>query len=116
MSNRTSSMRFTVGTLLRHAMDAGVPVRVLVEGAWVEGVPLATDEAGVLLVSAEHQSLVRLASVSAVSLRRSHAEDVMGEEGTTAHPRAGYPAPRLAADDHPEVDLVSRTESDPLLR
>lgn len=108
MSNRNSSMRFTVGTLLRHAMDAGVPVRVLVEGAWLEGVPLAADETGVLLESVSHQALIRLASVSAVSLQRSHAEDVMGEEGTAARPREAYPAPRLAPDDHAHSDLVRR--------
>lgn len=99
MSNRHSSMRFTVGTLLRHAMDAAVPVRVLVGGSWLEGIPRASDEAGVLLESVDHQSLVRLDSISAVSMQRGHAEDVMADEGTEGRPRQGYPAPRLSSED-----------------
>ena len=36
MSGKGSTL-FTVGTLLRHAQDAGAPVRLLVQGTWLDG-------------------------------------------------------------------------------
>ena len=66
------STLFTVGTLLRHAQDAGAPVRVLVTGTWLDGVIVAADGLGVILDDGNgHQVLVRLDSIVAVSFSRS---------------------------------------------
>ncbi len=62
-----SNTLFTMGTLLRYAQDAGVPVRLLVAGNWLDGVVMNADGAGVLLTDDEdHQMLVRLETVAAV--------------------------------------------------
>jgi hypothetical protein len=63
----SSSTLYTVGTLLSRARDAGTSVRVLVEGNWIDGVPLDSDGHGVLLDSPAGQFLVRLASISVVA-------------------------------------------------
>ena len=44
-----SSTLFTVGTLLRHAQDAGAPVRVLVQGSWLDGRVVGADGLGAVL-------------------------------------------------------------------
>ncbi|MET1059944.1 MAG: hypothetical protein ABWX84_10115 [Nocardioides sp.] len=63
----SSSTLYTVGTLLSRAKDAAMPVRVLVEGNWLDGVPLNSDGHGVLLDSGHGQFLVRLESISVVA-------------------------------------------------
>jgi hypothetical protein len=75
MSGRGSSTLFTVGTLLRRAQDTGVSVRALVEGQWVEGVPVAADSMGVILDDAQGQTLVRTEAITAVKFQRSALED-----------------------------------------
>lgn len=70
-----SSTLFTVGTLLRHAQDAGAPVRLLVSGVWLDGVIAAADGLGVILDDgAGMQVLVRLDSILAVTFSRSHID------------------------------------------
>ena len=93
--NGQTSMRFTVGTVLRHAQETGIPVRVLVQGQWIDGVPVGCDDLGVVLESQGAQSLVRLDAVSAVTLTRSADAFVAGppEEDVV---RDGYPTPRRA--------------------
>jgi hypothetical protein len=76
-----SSTLFTVGTLLRHAQDAGSPVRVLVANTWVDGVVVGADGLGVILDDGNsHQVLVRLDSIVAVSFSRAHIDDPNGQE------------------------------------
>lgn len=76
-----SSTLFTVGTLLRHAQDAGSPVRVLVANTWVDGVVVGADGLGVILDDGNgHQVLVRLDAILAVSFSRAQIDDPDGED------------------------------------
>lgn len=75
MSGRGSSTLFTVGTLLRRAQDQGTSVRALVEGQWVEGVPVAADSMGVILDAPDGQTLVRTEAITAVQFQRGALED-----------------------------------------
>lgn len=57
----------TVGTLLSRAEDQGIPVRILVEGQWISGTPIASDSHGVVLDNPEEgQFLVKSTSVTCV--------------------------------------------------
>lgn len=75
MSSKSSTL-FTVGTLLRHAQDAGAPVRVLVQGTWLDGRVIGADGLGVVLDDGDGQQvLVRLDAVVAVSFSRMDIDD-----------------------------------------
>lgn len=87
-----SSTMFTVGTLLRHAQDAGAPVRVLVNNTWLDGVVVGADGMGVILDDGNgHQVLARLDSIAAVSFSRAHIDGEQDPAGTT---REGWGAER----------------------
>lgn len=101
---RMTSTIFTVGTLLSRAQDAGVPVRVLVEGNWIDGTPVDSDGHGVVLDSPAGQVLVRMGAISAVAYAPVVVEDEEppvdvtpadrpAEEASTGDPMAGHPAP-----------------------
>ena len=86
-----SSTLFTVGTLLRHAQDAGAPVRVLVQGCWLDGRIVAADGLGAVLDDGiGQQVLVRLDSIVAVSFSRADIDDPreQGEQGDATAPRS----------------------------
>ena len=75
MSSQSSTL-FTVGTLLRHAQDAGAPVRVLVQGCWLDGRIVGADGLGAVLDDGYGQQvLVRLDSVVAVSFSRADIDE-----------------------------------------
>ena len=75
MSSKGSTL-FTVGTLLRHAQDAGAPVRLLVQGTWLDGHIVGADGLGVILDDGNTQQvLVRLDSIVAVSFSRADIDD-----------------------------------------
>jgi len=75
VSGKTSTL-FTVGTLLRHAQDAGAPVRVLVQGTWLDGRIVGADGHGVVLDDGQgQQALVRLEAIVAVSFSRHDIDD-----------------------------------------
>ncbi|MGN0065858.1 MAG: hypothetical protein ACI379_16605 [Nocardioides sp.] len=80
MSGRASSTLFTVGTLLRRAQDQGVSVRALVEGQWVDGVPVAADSMGVILDAPDGQTLIRTEAITAVRFQRGALEDPVPTE------------------------------------
>ena len=64
-----TSMLYTMGMALDRAAEHGHPVRLLVEGAWLEGRIAAVDSLGVVLeTDAGHHSVVRLERVAAVSV------------------------------------------------
>ena len=86
-----SSTLFTVGTLLRHAQDAGAPVRILVSGVWLDGVIVGADGLGVILDDGEaHQALIRLDSIAAVKFSRSAIDGESHEPADEgARPHAG---------------------------
>ena len=84
-----SSTLFTVGTLLRHAQDAGAPVRVLVQGTWLDGRIVGADGLGAVLDDGNgHQVLVRLDSIVAVSFSRADIDDPDDAHGG-GHSQAG---------------------------
>jgi hypothetical protein len=83
---KMNSTRFSVGTLLRAAEDTGTPVRVLVQGSWLDGRVIGCDGLGAVLDDGEGaQFLVRLDSVVAVRFSRAQME---GEDLVGAQPRA----------------------------
>ena len=85
----TSSTLFTVGTLLRHAQDAAAPVRVLVQGTWLDGRIVGADSHGVILDDGNGQQvLVRLDGILAVSFSRSDIDDPHDPD-VRAHGRRG---------------------------
>ena len=90
MSGKTSTI-FTVGTLLRHAQDAGAPVRVLVQGTWLDGRIIGADGHGVVLDNGQDQQvLVRLEAVVAVSFSRTDidgTDDDDADESARSHGR-----------------------------
>ena len=90
MSSKGSTL-FTVGTLLRHAQDAGAPVRLLVQGTWLDGRIVGADGLGVILDDGDAQQvLVRLDSIVAVSFSRADIDDDAGDgsgEDARAHGR-----------------------------
>ena len=80
-----SSTLFTVGTLLRHAQDAGAPVRVLVQGCWLDGRVVGADGLGAVLDDGHGlQVLVRLDSVVAVSFSRADIDEADGSPTPSA--------------------------------
>ncbi|MCF6377518.1 hypothetical protein L2K70_07860 [Nocardioides KLBMP 9356] len=84
------STMFSVGTLLRRAEDTGAPVKVLVEGYWLEGNVLGCDGLGAVLDDgAGSQSLVRLDQVAAVTFSRAAMEDDLVETGARSHGPGG---------------------------
>lgn len=87
MSSKSSTL-FTVGTLLRHAQDAGAPVRVLVQGTWLDGRVVGADGLGVVLDDGDGQQvLVRLDSVVAVTFSRTDIDAPDPDEDAHAHGR-----------------------------
>lgn len=102
---------FTVGTLLNRAQDQGTPVRVLVEGVWLEGTPVASDGHGVIIDNpTDGQYLVRTNSITVVLYLRE-AADEPEDEPASSHasaeqetdepraPRTGYaPTARRAVE------------------
>jgi len=91
LSGRTSTL-FTVGTLLRHAQDAGAPVRVLVHGTWLDGRIVGADQHGVVLDDGNgQQALVRLEAVVAVSFSRTDIDDPGADpdDGARSHGMRG---------------------------
>lgn len=63
----SDSTVYTIGTALNRAKDQDLSVEVLVEGQWLCGEVSASDGHGLVLTNAaREQSVVRMASISAV--------------------------------------------------
>lgn len=101
MSGKGRSTLFTVGTLLRRAEDQGTYVRVLIQGAWVEGVPVGSDSMGVILDSPQGQSLVRTELVAAVQFDRQSMEEPAVREPEEQTVYAQPSGQRAARPDQP---------------
>ena len=64
-----NSMLYTMGTALSRAAEQGFLVRVLVDGAWLEGQVAATDGVGVVLESSTgNHAVVRTERIAAVQI------------------------------------------------
>ena len=64
-----TSMLYTMGTALNRAAEHGFTVRVLVDGAWLEGQVAASDGVGVVLeCSLGMHSVVRTERIAAVQI------------------------------------------------
>ena len=64
-----NSMLYTMGTALSRAAEQGFLVRVLVDGAWLEGQVAATDGVGVVLESSSgNHAVVRTERIAAVQI------------------------------------------------
>lgn len=88
MPSQTSTL-FTVGTLLRHAQDAGAAVRVLVQGCWLDGRIVGADGLGAVLDDGNgHQVLVRLDSIVAVSFSAADIDDAGGDSDLSPEARS----------------------------
>lgn len=88
MASQHSTL-FTVGTLLRHAQDAGAAVRVLVQGCWLDGRIVGADGLGVVLDDGNsHQVLVRLDSIVAVSFSAADIDDSSDDTGLSPEARS----------------------------
>lgn len=75
------SMIYTIGTALNRAKDNGVHVEILVEGMWVGGQVMAVDGHGVVLhVEDDQHSVVRIESISAVTVRSAAPHGVHHDE------------------------------------
>ncbi len=98
---RMTSTIFTVGTLLSRAQDAGVPVRVLVEGNWIDGTPVDSDGHGVVLDSPAGQVLVRMGAISAVAYAPVVVEDEEPPVDVTPASEASAPEDASTADPAP---------------
>jgi hypothetical protein len=92
----------TIGTALRRAQDAGLPVEVLVHGQWIGGMVLGLDGHGAILDGADGESaVIRLQDASAVkvhppeSLRDAHAGQVADWEHQVRAHTAGAAVPAL---------------------
>lgn len=88
MSGKGSTL-FTVGTLLRHAQDAGAPVRLLVQGTWLDGRIVGADGLGVVLDDGNAQQvLVRLDAIVAVSFSRADIDEPGDDRAARSHGRS----------------------------
>lgn len=92
-----SSMLYTIGTALNRARESDFVVEILVEGTWLSGRILAVDGFGVCLQSGDDvHSVIRVESISAVTVRAAAPHQMSLENGTTeAH---AMPGPRLSAE------------------
>ncbi len=91
---KISSAMFSVGTLLRHAEDRGAPVRVLVQGTWLEGRVVGCDGLGAVLDDGKgEQALVRLDSVAAVTFVQAQMEEAADFSEPRAHGAGSGPFP-----------------------
>jgi hypothetical protein len=96
---------YTIGTALSRAKDQDLPVQVLVEGQWLDGLVAATDGHGLVLTNeAREQSVVRMASISAVRVLsaaksqpsptpQAYQEPYVPQERRVHHQPAGTTAP-----------------------
>ncbi|QZY28475.1 hypothetical protein [Nocardioides coralli] len=74
----------TIGTALRRAQDAGLPVEVLIHGEWIGGMVLGLDGHGAILDGDHGESaVIRLQDACAVKVHP--AEEARG----AAAPRTG---------------------------
>ena len=90
----TTSMLYTMGMALSRAQENEFPVRVLVDGSWLEGHIAAYDGTGLVLESPSGQhSVVRVERVAAVTVSAESPYRAPIESSETAHP---MPGPRAA--------------------
>ena len=100
---KMSSTMLSVGTLLRRAEETGAPVRVLVEGCWLDGRVIGCDGLGAVLDDDNgQQALVRLDSVAAVTFSRAQLDDET-DTGAWHHSHQQRRADRGRSGDQPGV-------------
>jgi sRNA-binding regulator protein Hfq len=89
-----SSTIFTIGTALRRASEADMPVEVLVEGHWLRGVVAGVDGHGLVLTTHAEHAVIRLEAISAVRIPEAldaAPKASATQEGVDAHMLALHP-------------------------
>lgn len=108
MSSMGSTI-LSVGTLLSRAEEQGTPVRVLVEGNWITGTPIASDSHGVVLDNPDDgQYLVKSTSVTAVVYLR---EEVYAARTTVTRDEDPVHEPQARTGYTPERRAVGPAKS-----
>jgi len=100
----SDSTIYTIGTALGRARDQELPVQVLVEGQWLGGRVFAADGHGLVLTNdAREQSVIRMASISAVRVLNPAPAPRSHGSSSTAQT---VPGPRYPADEHQRSALA----------
>ena len=88
-----SSTIFTIGTALRRAEEADMPVEVLIEGHWLRGVVAGVDGHGLVLTTHAEHAVIRLEAISAVRIpeslsatRTTAEQESVGDHMLMKHP------------------------------
>ena len=95
-----SSTIFTIGTALRRAADADMPVEVLVEGHWLRGAVAGVDGHGLVLTTHAEHAVLRLEAISAVRI-----PEALGTPAPTTATQESY-------DDHVLVAMTPTEHAD----
>lgn len=85
-----SSMLYTMGTALGHALEEHSEVSVLVDGVWLTGAVVMHDGVGVVLDNGDDHSIVKVDRITAIKVL---AELPWQRSLTEADPPIGFDQP-----------------------
>ena len=88
-----SSMLYTMGTALGHALEENSEVSVLVDGVWLTGAVVMHDGVGVVLDNGDEHSIVKVDAVAAIKVTGELPHQLRVGEPEPAYAPAGQPMP-----------------------
>jgi hypothetical protein len=96
-----SSMLYTMGTALSHALEENHEVSVLIDGVWLSGAVVMHDGVGVVLDAGDEHSIVKVDRIAAVKVltelpwqrQVTEGEAPMAASGDSAIPMPGPRSP-----------------------